>query len=519
MYEVNERVSLDGYLATIKFVGYLPDYIWGAKVLTLGLEWDQPERGKNNGDIDGVHYFHTEVEGSGSFIKATNKKLAKRRDFLEALLKKYHAEDNFLSNTVKFGAKVAEKIGFEKLEEIQSDFRNLRTISLNRENIYDSSNDEVLASKLVHNLAFIRNLDLGYNLFNDLNKIWEIIDPLSNLRELVLDGNRFFNSTNEVNNNLSVKRLSLCFTKLNVDLLFNVILKKFPYLENIELAYNDYNDIELAKFALDHKMLSRINLSGNRFHAIPTRLLMYDNVRELDLAGNLISSFCTDRQFHNLLYLDVSRNRINDWKEIDALALSFPKLEELRVNNNSLFQGMEADEIMNNLIARLECGSKSDIGKGKVCKLNGVALSEDEIKNAELYFISKVKQGLISFDIGSQRWLRMMKKYQITNEPIQNYSESINWSNMIPLTIKLENEKILFHKKFPLSASILRIKGTISRHLDLPILCFKVYFYADEFNQNTKKLIKHYFEDNNSVLDYYGIRISQTLYVELSPYK
>lgn len=515
MYVVNERVSLDGYLATIKFVGYLPDHIWGAKVLALGLEWDQLERGRNNGDIDGVHYFYTDVEGSGSFVKATNKKLAKRKDFIEALLEKYHPEDNHINDTIKFGAKEAEKIGFDKLEEIQSDFKNLRTISLNKENIYNSFNDEALVPKLVHNLACIRNLDLSYNLFNDLNKIWEIIDPLSNLKELVLDGNRFFNSINEVKHNFSVKKLSLCFTKLNVDLLFNVILKKFPCLEEIGLACNDYDNIKLAHSALDHKRLSRINLSGNYFQLIPTGLLIYDNVHELDLGGNLISSFCTDRQFYNVLYLDVSRNRVDNWKEIDALASSFPNLEELRVNGNPLFNGMEADEMMNGLIARFECGSKNNIGKGKVRKLNGVALTEDEIKNAELYFISKVKRGLLSFDTGSQRWLRMIKKYQITNEPIQDYSENIKWSNMVPLTVKLENEKILFHKNFPLSASILRIKGTISRHLDLPILYFKVYFYADELSQNTKKLIKHYFDDNNSVLDYYGISPNQTMYVEL----
>lgn len=52
---------------TLKYVGPLAsrpqDQTW------LGVEWDDPKRGKHDGTHDGVRYFDTSVSGAGSFLR------------------------------------------------------------------------------------------------------------------------------------------------------------------------------------------------------------------------------------------------------------------------------------------------------------------------------------------------------------------------------------------------------------------------------------------------------------------
>lgn len=51
--EIGTRVSLSGYLGTVKFAGPVQNTTgdW------LGIEWDDPTRGKHDGVKDGVRYF------------------------------------------------------------------------------------------------------------------------------------------------------------------------------------------------------------------------------------------------------------------------------------------------------------------------------------------------------------------------------------------------------------------------------------------------------------------------------
>lgn len=51
---VGERLSLRGQICTIHYIGPVGDKsgTW------LGVEWDDPIRGKHNGTHDGVEYFN-----------------------------------------------------------------------------------------------------------------------------------------------------------------------------------------------------------------------------------------------------------------------------------------------------------------------------------------------------------------------------------------------------------------------------------------------------------------------------
>ena len=51
--EINARILLLGYIGTIKFFGS----VQGTSGSWLGVEWDDPQRGKHDGAKDEVQYF------------------------------------------------------------------------------------------------------------------------------------------------------------------------------------------------------------------------------------------------------------------------------------------------------------------------------------------------------------------------------------------------------------------------------------------------------------------------------
>lgn len=50
---IGTRIFLAGHIGTIKFVGS----VHGTAGTWLGVEWDDPQRGKHDGAKDGVQYF------------------------------------------------------------------------------------------------------------------------------------------------------------------------------------------------------------------------------------------------------------------------------------------------------------------------------------------------------------------------------------------------------------------------------------------------------------------------------
>lgn len=52
---MGQRVSVDGCYATVRFQGAVK----GTQGLWLGVEWDDPARGKHNGCYNGTQYFKT----------------------------------------------------------------------------------------------------------------------------------------------------------------------------------------------------------------------------------------------------------------------------------------------------------------------------------------------------------------------------------------------------------------------------------------------------------------------------
>ena len=66
--QVNDRVILNGQRATVRYVGLIA----GEEGEWIGLEWDDPGRGKHDGTANGFKYFECQfAKGAGTFVRAS----------------------------------------------------------------------------------------------------------------------------------------------------------------------------------------------------------------------------------------------------------------------------------------------------------------------------------------------------------------------------------------------------------------------------------------------------------------
>ena len=84
-FKLNQRIidPQNNARGTIKYIGPVEN----TKGSWLGIDWDNPERGKHDGSHQGRNYFVTHSETSGSFVREA--KISKGRTFQEAVEDRY----------------------------------------------------------------------------------------------------------------------------------------------------------------------------------------------------------------------------------------------------------------------------------------------------------------------------------------------------------------------------------------------------------------------------------------------
>ncbi|KAG8297232.1 hypothetical protein J6590_038836 [Homalodisca vitripennis] len=165
---VGRRVAVGIWHGTVRYVGSVPP----AQGLWLGVEWDDPSRGKHNGSHNGVHYFHTSHPTSGSFIRIEKADFG--RSCVSAIQERYGS--NELTLTVEelqelqraMNAPLVEMVGFEEVKQLQSCFSSLEIVCLSKLQV--SSAGEGLPSMCPR----ARHVDLASNLLNSWLQLAEI---------------------------------------------------------------------------------------------------------------------------------------------------------------------------------------------------------------------------------------------------------------------------------------------------------------------------------------------------------
>lgn len=515
MFNVLDRITtVDGHLATIKYVGKLEE-VWGDGEIALGVEWDDPTRGKHDGSHNGHRYFTTDKTNSGSFLKASSVKIDKeRRTFLEALVDRYGVTSSHDFEEVKFGKKAVECYGLQKLDKLRSDFEKLTYVSLNRYSVVSFTNTSD-TENILSKLSNVSTLDISFNLINRAKTVWDIVDNLPSLTELNLSGNRFHHWPDDEQSHeafvphIKLRSLKMASTCLKPSQL-NIFFKKFPLIEKLDLAYNEYSDQDIRDMQLPEN-LQFIDLTSNTLSSVP-EFFSGTKINDINLSQNKITTLHTiECPFYQVKKLFLKSNLLNDWSSIDVMPSMCPNLQEIHLAGNPLFASMSVDEMMTLLTARLSPGSGL-LNNNGFFKINGSEVTPDDIRNAELYFVSKVCSGDITFDLKSHKWLDLLNRYRILPKIV---SKSNNGFFMNRLKVFLVNTErgIVKEREIFKTYSILRVKGIISELFGLAFLDFAVYYCLKNDSGVEDTDSREFLEDNLALIDSYEFTEGQKLYI------
>lgn len=482
MVNIQDRVELDGAFGTIRWIGNLPQ--WGSATLAYGIEWDDPQRGKNSGSVGDTFYFSVKVPLSGSFVKASNKKLRLGRSFVDALWETYCGEENVtaLGQEIVFGLKTVESLGFEELNERRGKLETLESITLDKQIVAFCGDLSGIPE-----LSGAKYLDLSYNLLVNTEEVIKIVSKMPLLESLNVNGNVF---TTFGEGQLPVETVSAASCGLEEDRI-DQFLALFPKIRKLCVAGNDLASVPEA--ALQYVDL--LDMSFNRLQTVPDI-----PARELILANNAIETLP-----HMTLptkVLDLRENKISDWAQVELISTVFPELEELRIDGCSLFENMEVDEMTTQLIGRLRCLTS---GKG-IKKLNGSTLLDDKIRSSEIYLVSLIQKGTV---VLSTRLSELKEKYSIQQT---DTTQSHHPKNHYVITVK-GPQGTLFSRTFVPSNSVLRLKGIITKHTSVPVHRFSLYYYPNDALHGSKT----YLDDDVATLASAGLENQHHVFYEPLP--
>lgn len=359
-----ERRSYDDGVCsrcTVKFKGVIPQW---PNVTALGVEWDDPSRGRNNGAIGSVQYFTCKVFGSGSFIKASRTPQSPQ-SFAEAVTSKYLVNREFEEIELSRRKKV-ETYDVAEIFKRHSQLEEVDSISL----------DSCLINKLLTNafgalpLQKLARLDLSDNLLQDPNDLLLAISSFASLRFLRLNGNRFDMTTLS-----ACKDTTLCNGVSELELVgtyaereeYSVFLSYFPALTILSLANNGLLSIPER---LPRGVVA-IDLAGNPISSLST---LPRSVQRAYLAGTKVTSF--EESDHIPSFIDLTNTAYLSWEYISFLG-------ERKISDLQLGHAIDDEQTLKKrpfVIARCPY----------LMKLDGTLVSKEERLDAELYTIAMV---------------------------------------------------------------------------------------------------------------------------------
>ncbi|KAL3475491.1 hypothetical protein BJX99DRAFT_229687 [Aspergillus californicus] len=541
---VSQRRSYNDDLCTIRYVGKVE----GTSGEWLGVEWDDPTRGKHSGQHQGVNYFTClrKHPTAGSFVRPS-RPTDSSRGFLDALRGKYASEfeqtlarqagpPEDADKPIQFnGGKVAEEVGFDKIRKQLAELEELKVVLLDGLRVAgvlareasagsDQSHIEEGRMEIEKTCPKIMELDLGRNLFTSWRDVADICGPLRRLRLLKLNGNRF----DPVEEGLrfdGIGELHLDDTLLSWEEI-SAVASRFPSLTSLLVSANQISVIStpisstINSLVLDHNEITSLS-------AVKT-LTSLENLNHLSIRGNsidIISKPGSDEAFQfstNLHSVDLSLNKINSWSFIDKLSTIFPNIQTLRISGNPLFnqpvapssvtglpeKPMTIDEAYMLTLARIPT----------LQVLNYSKISEKDRSNAELYYLSLVgKQLSASPESAEAEILATHLRYgdlcRLHGEPL--LKRAMNPTGL-DATIHLRSVaarlvRIVFHlnqkndsshpgpspnpksnervkvKEIPRSFNVYQVKTIVSRLFDLTPFEFRLIWETDELDPVSKE--------------------------------
>ena len=395
----------DGSAATVRWKGVLKDSR-GNEDTWLGVEWDNAERGKHNGEYQGKKLFEVSKPNSGSFVRES---AAKKGLVLADMLSEYRGANGFLS---------LDNTDLETVGEVKNFPDHVRTLN---------------ASKtLVGSFQFI----------------WDLLNAVPFIETLIL-GQTHYYSFPEAPKQYDLKEIIINNTNVSDDNI-NTLFKAFPKLEKIDVSYL-LTPPSLSIFT-PISTLKDIHLDGlniSNFDDVSKAIGKLPNLESLSLCNNKMKTIeYTPDTFLSLTTLAIKSNLIEDAFSIDGL-LSLPKLEDLSLQRNPFQEKTGEIEARMIIVVRFP----------HIKKLNGSPIASSELYQSEIQYLEFfAKDVALNGSAKHQRWDELVKKFGAPDVPIEKPV-----SQKKKVTVKLVFGEQTIQKTVPLSMKISLLSSVIQK--------------------------------------------------------
>lgn len=377
--------------------------------LYLGIDWDDPSRGKHDGSNAGTRYFHARHPTSATFLKAPSPpndasfevSLGKGRSlsfgvsFISAVRSKYAAGagETGAADPGAWGGKVVELVGWEKLEARLKKIETLAEISVSGMDV--RAGEDVEVGELGAILPSVVDLDVSRGLWPSLTEIGRVVGNLPSVENVRMGGNLLAEldpfefgpprpslSVGETSPFRNIRTLALTHLVVSPTwALLLSVLSAFPNLVSLALSHNDLSASPLPEDSSANPpttfTLSELSLEACHLSSLPTFLAsrFFPRLNKLNLSHNVITTI--DPCFSSLSSLNLTSCHLSSWTAIHAL--NSLQLSELRLRGNPILSSLALDDVLPILTARLAHPSR----------INGTEVTSRDRSDAELWYASR----------------------------------------------------------------------------------------------------------------------------------
>lgn len=452
---VGDRVQVGEDRGTVLYIGPVPP----TKGTWLGIDWDDPLRGKHDGIYDGTRYFQARYETSGSLVRL--EKVQHGQSIINAVQERYGGSGQIMDSKEleeiqrAINAPLFMMVGFEKVSEMQSSFDTLTVVGL-REHRISNAGDPGQLEKMCSNIV---DLDLSRNLLKSWLNVYDITSQLPKLKFLDVSENRLnYKDCNPSDLKDGFKNLEfLVLSKVEYsweDILNCAVM--WPNIERFQISFNKITSISTPPPGILHN-LKILNIEGNnvshwseieKLGTLPRLEIL--NVSNTGLTH--ISLPTPNRLFASLKYILISGNFINNWESISELD-KLPQLEELRLRDNPILDGISRETVRQIIIARI----------AKLKHLNSQEITDEERRGAEIDYLKHNgrmwletavdPKGRRVFNTQHPRYSALVQKYGEMEESELTNEKAALKANLVRIRIEGKDD-VAIEKQLPLEMSI-----------------------------------------------------------------
>uniref|UniRef100_A0A1A7YMS9 Tubulin-specific chaperone E n=1 Tax=Iconisemion striatum TaxID=60296 RepID=A0A1A7YMS9_9TELE len=501
---LGRRVAINGERATVRYAGLVPP----TTGLWLGVEWDDPKRGKHDGIHEGVHYFTCRHPTGGSFVRPV--KASFGVDFLTAVRRLYEFDTKEeLSKEIVISSKTL------KWSDVKCRFEELPLAMLNHCEVNGPGEPGEIRNT-TPNVEFL-------SLVGSLLACWEdvaaITKQLDKLQELHLSMNKMRLPSDPSAHCQDFSSLKILILN-SCELTWQQILECAPMWPQLELLSVQHNQIaELQRPEGVLQTLVHLNLSNNPL--VQDSLLSISALPRLDFLNLSATGISAIRfedappggqtaMFPALTHLIVDQNNITEWGVVNEFS-KLPSLMKFSCRGNRLVSSDGNPATANQmLIAKL----------GKVVILNSCEIKPLERRGAELDYIKMFGEEWLKAGGPGQPSTHFINQHPRYQELINKYGapEEGELKKPGPFVLKNQLLKITFifpddssqkpiEKKLPASMVVQKIKGLLYRLLKVPPSDLRLTYTSTkmvgtefELNNDMKTLQFYSIEDGDQIL-------------------